>query len=66
MQTGSKPGTSQVYTMMVAMSIDCMATQMQIGLEVSQTRKAHQVDACVHGLPGNSPVFLLARLKQNT
>ena len=25
--------------MMVAMSIDCMATYMQIGLEVSQTRK---------------------------
>ena len=31
--------------MMVAMSIDCMATQMQIGLEVSQIGKAHQVDA---------------------
>ena len=31
--------------MMVAMSIDCMATQMQIGLEVSQIGKAHQVDS---------------------
>ena len=31
--------------MMVAMSIDCMATQMYIGMEVSQTGKAHQVDA---------------------
>ena len=35
--------------MMVAMSIDCMATQMQIGLEVSQIGKAHQVDAFVWG-----------------
>ena len=26
--------------MMVAMSIDCMATQMQIGLEVSQIEKS--------------------------
>ena len=26
--------------MMVSMSIDCMATQMQIGLEVSQIEKA--------------------------
>ena len=34
---------------MVAMSIDCMATQMQIGLEVSETGKAHQVDAFVWG-----------------
>ena len=33
--------------MMVAMSIDCMATQTQIGLEVSQTGKAHQVYAFV-------------------
>ena len=31
--------------MMVAMSIDCMATQMQIGLEVPQSGKSHQVDA---------------------
>ena len=30
--------------MMVAMSIDCMATQMQIGMEVSQIGKSHQVD----------------------
>ena len=42
-----------------------MATQTQIGLEVSQTGKAHQVYAFVwvllwvHGLAGNSPVFLL-------
>ena len=34
-----------VNTMMLDMSIDCMATQMQIGLEVSQTGKAHHVDA---------------------
>ena len=50
---------------MVAMTTDCMAIQMQIGLEVSQTGKAHQVDAFVwgllwvHGLAGNNPVFLL-------
>ena len=31
--------------MMVAMSIDCMATQMQIGLEVSQIGKSNQVYA---------------------
>ena len=30
--------------MMVAMTTDCMAIQMQIGLEVSQTEKSHQVD----------------------
>ena len=36
-----------VYTMMVAMSIDCMATQMQIGPEVSQIEKALQVDVIV-------------------
>ena len=34
-----------VNTMMLAMSIDCMATHMQIGLEVSQIGKSHQVDA---------------------
>ena len=33
-----------VYAMKVAMSIDCMATQMHIGSEVSQTEEAHQVD----------------------
>ena len=31
--------------MMVGMGIDCMATQMQIGLEVSQTGKSNQVYA---------------------
>ena len=31
--------------MMVAMSIDCMATQMQIGIEVSHTGKSNQVYA---------------------
>ena len=51
--------------MMVAMTIDCMVIQMQIGLEVSQIGKAHQVYAfvwgllCIHGLAGNSLVFLL-------
>ena len=39
-----------VYNMMVAMSIDCMAIQMQIGLEVSQTEKEHQVDVIVWDL----------------
>ena len=39
-----------VYTMMVAMSIDFMATQMQIGLEVSEIEKAHQVDVIVWDL----------------
>ena len=29
------------YIMMVAMSIDCMATQMQIEMKVCQTGKAH-------------------------
>ena len=58
--------------MMVAMTIDCMAIQMQIGLEVSQIGKSDQVDAfvwgllSVHGLVGNSPVFLLEQQKQNT
>ena len=31
--------------MMIAMSIDCMATKMQIRLEVSHIGKSHQVDA---------------------
>ena len=39
-----------VYTMMVAMSIDCMAIYMQIGLEVSQIEKSHQVDVIVWDL----------------
>ena len=39
-----------VYTMMVAMSIDCLATQMQIGLELSQTEKAHQAVVIVWDL----------------
>ena len=39
-----------VYTMMETMITDCMAIQMQIGLEVSQTEKAHQVDAFVWDL----------------
>ena len=58
--------------MMVAMTTDCMAIQMPIGLEVSQTGKAHNIDAFVwgllrvHGLAGNSPMFLLERQKQNT
>ena len=30
--------------MMETMTTDCMAIQVQIGLEVSQTGKAHQVD----------------------
>ena len=33
--------------MIVAMSIDCMATQMQIVLKVSQTGKVHQAGACL-------------------
>ena len=32
------------------MSTDCMAIHMQIGLEVSQAGKVHQVDALVWGL----------------
>ena len=38
------------YTMMETMTTNCMAIQMQIGMEVSQTGKAHQVDAFVWGL----------------
>ena len=34
----------------ITMTTDCMAIQMQIELEVSQTGKAHQVDAFVWGL----------------
>ena len=37
--------------MMLAMSIDCMATQMQIGLEVSQTeKKSNQVHALKYAM----------------
>jgi len=39
-----------VYTMMETMTIDCMALRMQVGLEVSQTEEAHQVDVIVWGL----------------
>ena len=39
-----------VYAMMEAMSTDCMAIRMQIGLEVYQTGKAHQVDDIVWDL----------------
>ena len=38
-----------VYTTMETMITDCMAIQMQIRLEVSQT-KVHQVDFIVWGL----------------
>ena len=36
--------------MIVAISIDCMAIQMQIGLEVSQIEKSHQVEVIVWDL----------------
>ena len=36
-----------VYTTMETMTTDCMAIQMQIGLKVSQTEEAHQVDVIV-------------------
>ena len=39
-----------IYTMMETMITDCMAIQLQIGLEVSQTEEAHQVDVIVWGL----------------
>ena len=52
------------YTMIIAMSTDYMDIQMQIGLEVSQTEKAHQAVVIVwdvlwfHGLAKSNPVLL--------
>ena len=58
--------------MLEIMTIDYMDIQIQIGQEVSQTKREPQVDVNVwdpprfDGLVRNSPVLLSAQLKQST
>ena len=58
--------------MVEIMTKNCMVIRIQIGQEVSQTRREPQEDVIVwdsprtHGLVRNSLVFLSAQLKQST